>query len=72
MDLISSPTGASPGEIPAATLHQFGILAGPLTLIPGLFSIVFYVRYQIDEARHAEIQRALEARRGEASQAPVE
>lgn len=71
MDLISFPTGASPGEIPAATLHQFGILAGPLTLLPGLFSIVFYARYQIDEARHAEIQRALRARDPEASRPSV-
>jgi Na+/melibiose symporter-like transporter len=63
MDLIAFPTGSKPGEIPADIVYQFGVLAGPLTLLPGLISIVFYLRYRIDEARHNEIRRALEAQR---------
>ncbi len=62
MDLIAFPTGSKPGEIPPEVVYQFGILAGPLTLLPGLVSITFYLRYRIDEARHDEIRRALEAR----------
>lgn len=63
MDLIAFPTGSKPGEIPIEIVHQFGILAGPLTLLPGLVSIVFYLRYNIDERRHDEIREALAARR---------
>ena len=62
MDFIAFPTGARPGEIPLEAVLQFGILAGPLTLLPGLFSIIFYTRYKIDEARHAEIRHALALR----------
>lgn len=62
MDFIAFPTGSSPGEIAPEIVYRFGVLAGPLTLLPGLVSIVFYLRYRIDEARHDEIRRALEAR----------
>ncbi len=62
MDFIAFPTGAKPGEISPDVIYQFGILAGPLTLLPGLISISFYLRYKIDEARHDEIRLALEAR----------
>ena len=62
MDLIAFPTGAKPGEIDPETVYQFGIVAGPLTLLPGLISIAFYRRYNIDKLRHDEIRRALDAR----------
>ena len=62
MDLIAFPTGSESVDIPAEVVHQFGILAGPLTLLPGLISIGFYLRYRIDAERHAEIRRALEQR----------
>ena len=67
MDWIAFPTGSKPGEISPDVVAQFGVLAGPLTLLPGLVSIAFYARYRIDEARHAEIQRALQARHREPS-----
>ena len=63
MDLIAFPTGAKAAEIPPEVIHQFGILAGPLTLLPGLLSIGFYLRYKIDGQRHAEIRRALDERK---------
>ena len=62
MDLIAFPTGAKPGEIDPETVYQFGIIAGPLTLLPGLISIVFYRRYNIDKTRHDEIRRELDSR----------
>jgi Na+/melibiose symporter-like transporter len=62
MDLIAFPTGSKAGEIAPDIVFQFGILAGPLTLLPGLISIAFYLRYRIDEARHNEIRSALQAR----------
>jgi GPH family glycoside/pentoside/hexuronide:cation symporter len=62
MDFIAFPTGSEAGEIAPDIIYQFGILAGPLTLVPGLVSIVFYLKYRIDETRHDEIRLALEAR----------
>ena len=62
MDAIAFPTGSKPGELDPETIFQFGVLAGPLTLLPGLVSIAFYLRYTIDEARHDEIREALAAR----------
>lgn len=62
MDWIAFPTGASPGEIDPEVVFQFGVIAGPLTLLPGLISILFYSRYRIDKARHDEIRRELQTR----------
>ena len=64
MDLISFPTGAKAGEIDPEVVFQFGIVAGPLTLLPGLISIIFYKRYKIDKARHDEIREQLAERNG--------
>ena len=62
MDLIAFPVGARPGTVEPDVLVQFGVVAGPLTVLPALVSIVFYARYGIDEARHQEIRRALDHR----------
>ncbi|MFK7898989.1 MAG: MFS transporter [Myxococcota bacterium] len=62
MDLIAFPRGAESVDIPAEVVHHFGILAGPLTLLPGLVSIAFYLRYRIDAKQHGEIRRALDER----------
>ncbi len=62
MDWIAFPTGAVAGEVSPETVFQFGLIAGPLTLLPGLISIFFYRRYRIDETRHNEIRRELDAR----------
>jgi Na+/melibiose symporter-like transporter len=66
MDLIAFPVGARPGSIEPEVLVQFGLVAGPLTVLPALVSIAFYARYGIDEARHSEIRRALD-RKAEAA-----
>ncbi len=63
MDWIAFPTGAAAGDIAPEIVARFGVLAGPLTLLPGLVSIAFYARYRIDATRHAEIQHALAARK---------
>jgi Na+/melibiose symporter-like transporter len=63
MDLIAFPVGSKPGEIESSVIFEFGVLAGPLTVVPALISIYFYARYGIDEARHDEIRRALAQRR---------
>ena len=71
IDLIAFPTHAEPGSITADVLYEFGILAGPVTVLPGLISIFFYLRYDIDKRRHEEIRAALAARSPEPD-APAE
>ena len=51
------------GTIAPDVMVQFGIVAGPLSQIPGWLAIYFYARYGIDKARHREIRRALDLRR---------
>jgi Na+/melibiose symporter-like transporter len=60
IDLIAFPVNATPGTIEPETLFAFGVLAGPVTALPALISIFFYLRYNIDETRHKEIRAALE------------
>ena len=48
--------------IPAEVLFDFGVVAGPLSQVPGWIALFFYARYDIDRARHAEIRRELDAR----------
>ena len=62
IDLIRFPLGAIPGQIDPGVLYNFGIVAGPLSQIPGWISLFFYARYRIDKTRHAEIRRELERR----------
>ena len=62
IDFIEFPVGARSGEVDADTLYQFGIVAGPLTVLPALISLIFYARYRIDKVRHAEIRLELDRR----------
>jgi Na+/melibiose symporter-like transporter len=61
IDLIHFPIGVQPGEVPSNVLYQFGVVAGPLTVLPALLSLYFYSRYGIGKVRHAEIRRELAA-----------
>jgi len=63
IDVIRFPVGAEPGGIDSEILFDFGIVAGPLTVLPALISIAFYARYRIDRRRHAEIRALLDERR---------
>ena len=62
IDVIAFPSGVRAGEVPAHILYDFGVVAGPLTVVPALVSLAFYSRYRIDKVRHAAIRRELEAR----------
>ncbi|MBW2273813.1 MAG: MFS transporter [Deltaproteobacteria bacterium] len=62
IDVIDFPVGVRSGEVDPDTLHNFGVVAGPLTVLPAVISLFFYARYRIDRVRHAEIRRELEAR----------
>jgi Na+/melibiose symporter-like transporter len=62
IDVIDFPVGVRSGEVDPETLYQFGVVAGPLTVLPAYVSLFFYARYRIGKVRHAEIRRELDAR----------
>jgi len=59
LDLIAFPRGATAGSVSADTLWWLGFMEGPATGILSLIGVLFYLRYRIDRARHAEIRAAL-------------
>ncbi len=59
LDLIRFPVGAEPGTVPADQVLYIGLLEGPIAAIPGLLSVVFYLRFNLTRAKHKEIQIAL-------------
>ena len=64
LDAIAFPTGSKPGELDPETLFQFGVLAGPLTLLPGLVSIAFSAKHGLPlaiVAGEASLENAREA-----------
>ena len=63
LSAIEFPTLATRGEVPAETVWNLGLIAGPATSIFSLLALGFYLRYRINHRRHAEIVAALEARR---------
>lgn len=63
IDLIAFPTHSKPGAIAPDVIFDFGVLAGPVTVLPALISIVFYLRYDIDEKRHDAIRLEIAARK---------
>lgn len=62
IDLIDFPTHAAPGALAPEIVSQFGFFAGPLTVVPAILSVFFYLQYDIDERRHTAIRAALAAR----------
>ena len=63
IDYIEFPRGASLGDVPAETVWQLGLIAGPLTSIFTMLGLVLYLRYRIDRKRHQEILAELDRRR---------
>ena len=63
LDVISFPTGAAAGEVPADTLRLLGMAVGPGTVVLLLIMLFFLSRFKMTRERHAEILQALEARR---------
>lgn len=62
IDYIEFPRGAALGSVPADTVWQLGLIAGPATSIFTMLGLVLYLRYRIDRRRHEEIMRELAAR----------
>ncbi len=63
LDVIAFPRGAAVGTVPADTIWWLGFMEGPATSLLSLAGVLFYLRYQIDRKRYAEIRSELDARR---------
>lgn len=63
LSAIDFPEDATRGEVPAETVWNLGLIAGPATSIFSLAALGFYLRYRINRRRHAEIVVALGERR---------
>ena len=68
LDVIAFPRGASVGEVPANTIWWLGFMEGPATSVLSICGVLFYLRYQIDRKRHAEIMQQIAQRRQADSQ----
>jgi glycoside/pentoside/hexuronide:cation symporter, GPH family len=62
IDLIRFPVGAVAGTVPAETVWWLGFLEGPCVYALSLTGVLFYLRYEIDAKRHAEIRMLLDQR----------
>lgn len=62
IDLIQFPAGAVAGTVPADTVWWLGFLEGPCVYALSLSGVLFYLRYEIDARRHAEIRMLLDQR----------
>jgi Na+/melibiose symporter-like transporter len=67
LDYIAFPRGAIMGTVAEETVWNLGFVAGPATSVFTFGGMVLYMGYRIDRARHAEIAKALGARRHAAS-----
>ncbi len=63
LDVIAFPRGAALGTVPADTVWWLGFMEGPATSLISLTGVMFYLRYEIDRRRHAEIIAGINARR---------
>jgi Na+/melibiose symporter-like transporter len=62
LDIIKFPKGASPVDVPVDALTNLAVLAGPVSMVLMLMTIVIAWRYPLDEAKHSEILKEIEAR----------
>lgn len=63
LSVIEFPENAARGTIPAETIWNLGLIAGPATSIFSLLALGFYFKYKINFRRHQQIMVDLEKRR---------
>jgi Na+/melibiose symporter-like transporter len=63
LDVIKFPKGANPTNVPAEALTKLAILAGPVSMLMMLLTIVIVWRYPLHETRHAEIRKKIDLRK---------
>ena len=62
LSAIDFPEHAVRGTVPPETVWNLGLIAGPATSIFSLLALGFYLRYEINRKRHAEVVAALRQR----------
>ena len=65
LSAIDFPEHAVRGTVPPETVWNLGLIAGPATSIFSLLALGFYLRYEINRKRHAEVVAALRQREQE-------
>ena len=66
---IAFPAQAQPGGVSQEILNRLAWVNGPISLIPGLLAVLFYARFNISKAKHAETRAQIEARQAAAQAA---
>jgi len=67
LDIIAFPQGARAGTVPEDTIWWLGMVEGPMVYAVSLTGVLFYLRYKITSARHAEIRSQLAERHAAAT-----
>jgi GPH family glycoside/pentoside/hexuronide:cation symporter len=63
LDIIKFPKGANPANVPPEALTKLAILAGPVSMLLMLLTIIIVWRYPLNEARHSEILKEIEQKK---------
>ncbi|MCY4015284.1 MAG: MFS transporter [Gammaproteobacteria bacterium] len=63
LSAIDFPENATRGSVPAETVWNLGLIAGPATSVFSLLALLFYLRYRINRQRHRAIVEQLLKRR---------
>ncbi len=63
LDIIHFPTGASPETVPSDAILKLSILAGPVSMLAFMMTIVVARSYALNQAKHTEILAKIEAAR---------
>ena len=62
LDIIAFPRGAAAGSVSPDTVWWLGFMEGPATSLLSLAGVLFYLRYEIDRKRHAQIRTGIAER----------
>jgi len=71
LSAIDFPENATRGAVPAETVWQLGLIAGPATSVFSLLALLFYLRYRINRQRHRAIVEQLQQHRAASAAAAV-
>lgn len=63
LDVVHFPKGVKPTELDPAIVQHLALIYGPLAIIPGVFSALFYYQYRLDRKVFEENRRLLDERR---------
>ena len=63
LDVIRFPRAANPDDVPLDALTKLALLAGPLSMLVLISTILISMRYPLNEKRHREIRRTIDDRK---------